>query len=134
MRSYSGTPAVIVAPQPDSITHYNYTDMHSTNETHITSNSTVHIITNHPEALNPASDTSTSSDDVQRAMYAQHQQDQLDQQNQQQAEPSPPEEAQPLEEPAAEPVEQPTQEQPAENTAEPEASPAEPEHSDDNNQ
>lgn len=121
-RAYYAAPTVIVAPQPDTMTHYLYSDEHSTNETHITSNSTVHIITNHPEALNPpppAEDTSTSSDDVQRAMYMQHQQDQLDQQNAQQAEPPPPEEAQPSEEPASDQAEQSPEEPPAPESSAP---------------
>jgi hypothetical protein len=48
---YAAHPSrVVVMPssEPDTTTHYVYGEVNSTNETHITSNSTVHIISNHP--------------------------------------------------------------------------------------
>jgi hypothetical protein len=46
--AHPSTVVVMPASEPDTTTHYVYGEINSTNETHITSNSTVHIISNHP--------------------------------------------------------------------------------------
>jgi hypothetical protein len=87
---YANRP-VVVAPvmvgSPPPAVSYVYGSVHSTNETHITSESTVHIITNHPDQVSPP-----ATDDNQ-AMVPPPQVD----------EPAPPEEEAPRSEPAAEP-------------------------------
>ncbi len=46
--AHPSTVVVMPSSEPDTTTHYVYGEVNSTNETHITSNSTVHIISNHP--------------------------------------------------------------------------------------
>jgi hypothetical protein len=101
-------PVVVVTPQQQPTTQYVYGTVNSTNTTHITSESTVHIITNHPMGNVPPPVVQPQED------------------NQAAAEPAPPEEQEPREEPSAEPPAEPAAEPAAEAPPEEQQPPPEP--------
>ncbi len=114
--AHPSTVVVVPSSEPDTTTHYVYGEVNSTNETHITSNSTVHIISNHP--LNGgAAPVVPPSVVVPPAVDQQVNEPAAPQEEPQRAEPADDTAVDTPSEPAAEPTAEPDPEAPAEPSA-----------------